>query len=150
MSIEVCAPLAGKVIDLDDVPDPVFAGRIVGPGVAIDPTREGDVEVVAPISGTIVKFHPHAFVVASASGSGVLVHLGIDTVQLEGEGFTLHAEEGQQVNAGDLLVTWNPGDIAAGGRSPIVPIITLDASEDPELLVACGEQIDGGAPLLSW
>ena len=87
----ILSPCSGRVIALDEVPDPVFAGRIVGPGVAIDPDRSA-ATVVAPISGRLVKLHPHAFVIAGADVA-VLVHLGIDTVQLGGAGFTLHATE---------------------------------------------------------
>ena len=77
----ISSPMAGDVHPLADVPDPVFAQGLVGPGVAIVPISEAEVTVVAPIAGRIVKLHPHAFVI-QAEGFGVLVHLGIDTVQL--------------------------------------------------------------------
>ncbi|MES6461709.1 PTS glucose transporter subunit IIA, partial [Cutibacterium acnes] len=81
----ISSPMAGDVHPLADVPDPVFAQGLVGPGVAIVPIGEAEVTVVAPIAGRIVKLHPHAFVI-QAEGFGVLVHLGIDTVQLDGRG----------------------------------------------------------------
>ena len=133
MALRVYAPVAGRVIATSDIPDPVFSAGMVGPGVAIDPDPGAGRSAVSPISGTVVKLHPHAFVVAGADGRGVLVHLGIDTVQLKGEGFTLHAAEGDAVEAGQELVTWSPSDVAAGGRSPVVPVVALDVA--PELLV---------------
>ena len=117
--LTVLAPVAGTVVAMADVPDPVFAGEIVGPGLAIDPTRDGTVVVVAPVAGTVAKLHPHAFVIQSDTGRGALVHLGLDTVQLGGEGFTLHAREGDSVDAGDDIISWNPGDVEAGGRSGV-------------------------------
>ncbi|MDD9206575.1 PTS glucose transporter subunit IIA, partial [Georgenia sp. 10Sc9-8] len=93
VSLEVLAPVAGTVLPLADVPDPVFAEALVGPGIAVDPAREGEVSVVAPVAGTVVKLHPHAFVILASGGRGVLVHMGLDTVELRGEGFTLHAAE---------------------------------------------------------
>ena len=82
----VTSPLAGRAIGLTAVPDPVFSGAMVGPGTAIDPVREPS-EAVSPVDGIVVSLHPHAFVVVDDEGHGVLTHLGIDTVQLNGEGF---------------------------------------------------------------
>lgn len=147
--LRVLAPVPGVVIALDGVPDPVFAGSLVGPGLAIDPHREGEVEVLAPISGSVFKLHPHAFVVLSPQGRGVLVHLGIDTVQLGGEGFTLHVAEKDDVVAGQLICTWEPAMIAAGGRSVICPVVALDGS-GLEMLVAPEDVLDAGDPLFDW
>ncbi|MPZ00958.1 MAG: PTS glucose transporter subunit IIA, partial [Actinophytocola sp.] len=79
---------------------------------------------------TVVKLHPHAYVVASADGAAVLVHLGIDTVQLGGEGFTLHVRDGEAVTTGQPLVSFDASVIEAGGRSPVCPVIALDATAD--------------------
>lgn len=144
----ITAPLAGHLHPLSDVPDPVFAQGLVGPGVAIEPTGEAEVTVVAPISGRIVKLHPHAFVI-QAEGVGVLVHLGIDTVQLEGEGFTLHAHDGDEVTAGDELVTWNPSQVSQTGRSTFCPVVLLDASADHVAGTAeIGSQVEAGQRLI--
>jgi len=121
----VLAPCPGRVIPLTEAPDPVFAAEMVGPGVAIDPDP-GEVTVVSPIAGKIVKLHPHAFVVLGVDGVGVLVHLGIDTVRLEGRGFTVLASEGATVEAGDPMVSWNPSTIAADGISTLVPVVAMD------------------------
>jgi sugar PTS system EIIA component len=147
--LDVLAPIPGRVLPLTEVPDPVFAGAMVGPGVAVDPPRER-VQAVAPVDGRIVKLHPHAFVVVTSSGRGVLVHLGIDTVQLQGEGFRLLAAEGDEVAAGTPLVEWDTAAVEAGGRSPVSPVIALDAP--PEAVgdpVATG-QVEAGARLFTW
>jgi len=123
--VDVLAPVPGRAVDLTEVPDPTFAQAIVGPGAAIDPPR-GIVDAIAPISGKLLKVFPHAYVILSPDGIGVLVHLGIDTVELRGEGFTLRAQQGDQVAAGDVIVTWDTAAIEAGGRNPIVPVIILE------------------------
>lgn len=150
MTLTVQAPLAGTVIALEQVPDPVFAGRFVGTGAAIDPDRDkGEVTAVAPVSGTVAKVHPHAFVIASEDGRGVLVHLGLDTVGLKGQGFTVHVADGDEVSAGDAIVTWNPSDVADRGLSPVVPVITLDAAEEEVAVTATGA-VQQGDEVLSW
>ncbi|TDE97318.1 PTS glucose transporter subunit IIA [Occultella glacieicola] len=150
-TVGVLAPLPGRALPLAEVPDPVFADAIVGPGIAIDPHREGEVEVIAPISGTLVKVHPHAFVVADGAGHGVLVHLGIDTVQLAGDGFTVHVHEGAQVTAGQLVTTWSPQAVVDGGRSPICPVIALDTTAAAlSIRPDIGEVLDAGDPLFDW
>lgn len=129
MSPSVLAPVDGTLVPLGDVPDPVFAGQIVGAGVAIDPVRAPGT-VVAPADGRLLKLHPHAFVVLTTDGRGLLVHLGIDTVQLDGAGFELLVAEGEEVTAGTPIVRWDPGAIEAGGRSPIVPVVLMDSAPD--------------------
>jgi len=133
----VSAPVAGTVVALADVPDPVFAQQIVGSGLAIDPER-GESTVVAPADGRLLKLHPHAFVLLTGEGKGLLVHLGIDTVQLEGEGFELLVAEGDEVTARTPIVRWNPAEIEAGGRSPIVPVVVMDSAPDSVQASASG------------
>jgi sugar PTS system EIIA component len=126
--LDVLSPVPGRVIELAEVPDPIFAQAMVGPGLAVDPDRGAPVTAVAPVAGRLVKLHPHAFVLQTDDGAGVLTHLGIDTVQLAGEGFELHVAEGDTVAAGDPVVTWDPAAVEAGGRSPVVPVIALEAT----------------------
>jgi sugar PTS system EIIA component len=147
--LRVLAPIPGRVLPLSEVPDPVFAGAMVGPGAAVDPPR-GPVQAVAPVDGRIVKLHPHAFVVVTASGRGVLVHLGIDTVQLQGEGFRLLAAEGDEVAAGAPLVEWDTAAVEAGGRSPVSPVIALDAPPEAIDDTVTTGQIEAGATLFTW
>jgi PTS system glucose-specific IIA component len=122
---DVLVPCPGRLIPLTEAPDPVFAAEMVGPGVAIDPDP-GEVTVVSPIAGKIVKLHPHAFVVLDSSGVGVLVHLGINTVRLEGKGFEVLASEGMTVAAGDPIVRWDPAAIRGDGISTLVPVVAMD------------------------
>ncbi|WP_053733367.1 PTS glucose transporter subunit IIA [Nocardia sp. NRRL S-836] len=129
MSVRVGSPVAGRVVALSAVPDPVFSQAMVGPGVAVEPVR-GVADVVSPLDGTVVTLHPHAFVVAGADGAAVLVHLGIDTVKRKGEGFELHVVKGEQVRAGQRIVTWNPAEVEAAGFAPICPVIALDATAE--------------------
>ncbi|MEE6287805.1 PTS glucose transporter subunit IIA [Georgenia sp. MJ173] len=151
MTTRVLAPVAGTAVAMTDVPDPVFAQSIVGPGIAIDPDRGGEVDAVSPVDGTILKLHPHAFVVVDGDGRGVLVHLGLDTVQLGGKGFTLHAAEQDTVSAGQVLISWNPGEVAAGGRSPVSPVVALEGDGAAlTFAVAPGDAVAAGDTIFEW
>jgi len=137
------------VVGLAGVPDPVFAQAMVGPGTAVDPVRAPG-EAIAPVNGTLVKLHPHAYVVVDERGHGVLVHLGVDTVHLKGEGFELLAAEGEEVTAGRPLVRWNPARIEAGGRSPVTAVVALDATAEALVDVRESGEVEKGAELFSW
>jgi sugar PTS system EIIA component len=145
----VSSPLAGRVIGLEAVPDPVFSGAMVGPGTAVDPAREPG-EAVSPVDGVIVSLHPHAFVVVDSEGHGVLTHLGIDTVQLNGEGFELLVSKGDNVTRGQAIVKWNPAAVEALGKSPICPVVALEATTGVlENLRESGD-IEAGGTLFDW
>ena len=143
---QLVAPLAGRLVPLAEVPDPVFSTEMVGPGVAIDP-GDGEVTVVSPVAGRLVKLHPHAFVVLSADGVGVLVHLGIDTVRLEGRGFELLAAEGASVEAGEAVVRWDPAELEPE-MSPLVPVVVMDRPKGSLPVPATGALVAAGDPLL--
>ncbi|TMR98244.1 PTS sugar transporter subunit IIA [Nonomuraea basaltis] len=144
----VLAPVEGVAVGLAAVPDPVFSAGMVGPGTAIDPLR-GPGKAVAPIAGKIMKLHPHAYVIVGDDGKGVLVHLGIDTIQLKGKGFQLLAAEGDRVSAGQPVVAWDPAAIEAGGRSPVCPVVALDALSAAVTRVAEGT-VHVGDELFRW
>jgi glucose-specific phosphotransferase system IIA component len=147
----VLAPLNGVVRAMTDVPDPVFAAELVGPGIVIDPERDGLVDVVSPIGGMIVKLHPHAFVVTADDSHSVLVHLGLDTVQLGGVGFTRHVHEGDVVSAGDMVISWDPAAVEAGGRSAMCPVVALDGKPGClSPLVDVGAAVRSGEALFEW
>ncbi|WP_250443721.1 PTS glucose transporter subunit IIA [Actinotalea sp. C106] len=148
-TLTVLAPVAGTVLDLAEVPDPVFAQAMVGPGAAIRPTT-GVQAAVAPVDGIVSALQPHAFVVTSGM-HGVLVHLGIETVSLAGEGYTTLARRGASVTAGAPVVRWRPDEVIARGLSALCPVIAVQA--DPaavELLAPAGTVVAGGTPLLRW
>lgn len=148
---EVLAPCAGRVLPITECVDEVFAGQLVGPGLVIDPP-DGSQTVVAPIAGTVMKIHPHAFVVVG-EGAGVLVHLGINTVRLEGAGFEVHATQGSIVAAGDPMITWDPSALpreAAGQAiSRQVPVVVLDVPADSLDLSDLPGDVAPGDPLFA-
>ncbi|WP_193103865.1 N-acetylglucosamine-specific PTS transporter subunit IIBC [Brachybacterium sp. FME24] len=118
-------PLAGAVVPLSEVPDPTFAQGIMGPGVAIEPTGG---EVVAPAAGTIGHVFPtgHAVALVLDDGTELLIHVGLDTVQMKGEGFTTLVEPGQRVGAGTPLLRADLSAIRVAGHPTITPIIVLN------------------------
>jgi len=148
----VHAPLAGRVVPLADVPDPVFARQVVGSGVAIEP-EDGSTEVVvvAPVAGKVVKVHPHALVLLDDSGTGVLVHLGIDTVRMEGKGFTVHVVDGDQVQLSAPVITFDPTAVRAAGYSAVCPVVVMGSPADsvtPQ--VPTGSSVHPPAELFTW
>ncbi|MEU8543604.1 PTS glucose transporter subunit IIA [Streptomyces sp. NPDC048717] len=145
----VTSPLAGRAIGLAHVPDPVFSGAMVGPGTAIDPVREVS-EAVSPIGGVVVSLHPHAYVVVDQGGHGVLVHLGIDTVQLNGEGFELLVNKGDTVTRGQAVVRWNPVAVEEAGKSAICPVVALEATADALSEVVETGEVKSGDQLFAW
>ncbi|WP_061781992.1 glucose PTS transporter subunit IIA [Microbacterium hominis] len=145
--VQVAAPLDGTVVALDQVPDPVFAGGVMGPGVAIEPT--GDT-VYAPGAGTVVAAQPtgHAFGLQLDNGTEVLIHVGIDTVNLKGEGFDVKVKNGDRVETGTPLVTFDRAVIEKAGYPLITPVIVLNGdSFDTVDPVALGP-VTHGSPLL--
>lgn len=146
---EVVTPFAGEVLALASVPDPVFAQQIVGAGVAVSPPAATTVTAVAPIAGTIVKLHPHAFAMQGAEGTELLVHVGIDTVKLGGVGFELLVDEGAMVAAGDEIVRFDTGVIAEAGYSAVCPVIILGSAPDSVAQTAVGSTVVAGQVLFS-
>jgi PTS system glucose-specific IIA component len=144
----ILTPFAGDVISLADVPDPVFAGQLVGAGVAVAPaTDAGTITAVAPIAGTIVKLHPHAYAMQGDAGTELLVHVGIDTVKLAGDGFELLAAEGAHVEAGEPIVRFDPAVIVAAGYSPVCPVVILGSAPDSVAQDAVGSRVTSGDSL---
>jgi glucose-specific phosphotransferase system IIA component len=148
----ILAPVAGRAVALEDVPDPVFSQGMVGYGAAVDPPRDV-IEAVAPVSGKLLKLMPHAYIVMTPENVGVLVHLGLDTVALKGEGFTTHASQGDTVTAGQLIITYDVPTIEAKGLKPIVPVVVMDEREQenvvPSDAVTAGADIASGAELFT-
>lgn len=124
--IHVLAPLDGTVVDLETVPDEVFAQKLAGDGVALDPS--GNV-AVAPIAGTLVKLFPggHAFGIAARDGVELIVHLGLDTIDLKGQGFENLASEGQEVKAGTPIVRFDRPTIERAGKVMLSPVVSSGA-----------------------
>lgn len=138
----VLAPVEGRALPLADVPDPVFAGGMVGYGAAVDPPHER-IYAVAPVSGKIVKLLPHAYVIMTPDNVGVLVHLGLDTVTLEGAGFTTEVAQGDTVEAGQPITIYDVPVVVANGLSPVVPVVVMDEREASNIAVS--EAVSAGA-----
>lgn len=139
----ILAPVPGRAVPLQQVPDPTFAQGIVGNGAAIDPPRE-IIDAVAPISGKVLQMLPHAYIIVSDDNVGVLVHLGLDTVQLKGEGFTALVKQGDAVTAGQPVITYDVPAVVASGRNPIIPVIVMDRKADD---IALADVITAGGQL---
>lgn len=101
-NLEFVVPVSGTIVDLEQVNDPVFSQKLMGDGFAIEPTNG---EIYAPVSGEVISLFPHAAGIKTDDGMEILVHFGIDTVKLNGEGFTSHINQGDRVNAGDLIIS---------------------------------------------
>ncbi|HEB2207810.1 TPA: PTS transporter subunit IIABC [Staphylococcus aureus] len=123
----VHAPLTGEVTPLSEVPDQVFSEKMMGDGIAIKPSQG---EVRAPFNGKVQMIFPtkHAIGLVSDSGLELLIHIGLDTVKLNGEGFTLHVEESQEVKQGDLLINFDLDYIRNHAKSDITPIIVTQGN----------------------
>jgi phosphoenolpyruvate-protein phosphotransferase len=132
------APLSGCLLPLENVPDPVFAKRMLGDGIALDPSSNA---LLAPCDALVAHLHDacHAITLRTESGLHVLLHIGIDTVQLKGEGFLPHVAAGQSVKAGDTLIEFDPTYIRAHARSLLTIIVITDAESVSEMKAAKGE-----------
>jgi len=130
----ISAPFSGKVIPLSSVPDEVFSSGAMGEGLAIDPS---DNKLYAPFDGTVVMVAPtkHAIGLRSEYGVELLVHIGLDTVTLEGKPFTLHVEDGTKFKKGDLLIEFDKEFIKKQGLQTITPVIITNSSAYREVIV---------------
>ena len=119
---EVYSVADGQVVALEQVEDPVFAQKMMGDGFAVEPANGN---IVSPVTGTVSSIFPtkHALGLVTDSGLEVLVHIGLDTVSLEGKPFTVHVSEGQKVAAGDLLVTADLDAIREAGRKTSTVVV---------------------------
>ncbi|MEC0329278.1 PTS glucose transporter subunit IIA [Paenibacillus macerans] len=150
-SLEIASPIPGKAVELKEVPDPAFAQGHMGGGAAIEPA-EG--KVYAPFEGKIAHLmdkSKHAVIVEHRSGVQVLIHVGIDTVSLKGNGFTAHVSTGAKVKQGQLLLEFDQETIRAAGLSPLSPVIVPDGLEAvARVEIHVGQQDDGhNGPLMT-
>ncbi|HCC47190.1 MAG TPA: phosphoenolpyruvate--protein phosphotransferase [Elusimicrobia bacterium] len=125
LTLRLLSPLDGEIVPLDNVPDPVFAQRIAGDGVSVDPTSS---VVLAPCAGEIIYAHPagHAFTLRSAEGAELMIHVGVDTVQLKGEGFSLKVRAGDRVQAGQPLLEFDADLVATKARSLLTQVLAVN------------------------
>lgn len=142
-AVEVGAPVTGRIVALTDVADKVFASEALGKGIAIIPEHG---QVYAPFAGTVLTAFPtgHAFGIKSADGVEALIHIGIDTVQLEGKGFTAAVNQGQTVEAGDLLATVDLAAVTEAGYDPTTILVITNTAQFAAVLPAEGHEVAHG------
>ncbi len=127
-SIQLIAPVSGKMLTIEEVPDPVFSQKMMGDGVAFEP-QEG--KIVAPADGEIIQVFPtkHAIGIKAVNGAEILIHIGLETVGMKGEGFTVHVSEGKKVKQGDVLVTVDLNLVKEKASSIVTPMIITNLND---------------------
>ena len=145
---EVLAPMSGTVLALEQVPDTTFASGLLGQGVAIIPS---DNKVIAPFAGEVASLFQtkHAIGLLSESGIEVLIHVGIDTVKLDGKPFTAHVTVGDKVQPGDLLLEFDRQAIIDAGYDLATPIIISNSDDYRDVVTVAATSVSAGAPLLN-
>ncbi|MBW9329842.1 PTS beta-glucoside transporter subunit EIIBCA [Lactococcus raffinolactis] len=144
----VYAPMTGKVKDLSEVEDEVFSSGMLGNGIAIEPTNG---QVNSPVDGIVTTVFPtkHAIGVTSDDGVEILIHIGIDTVELNGEGFESFVKQNERVKKGDLLIRVNLDKIKAAGLSMITPIVVTNSNSYKAISIDAKNTVDKGQVLLT-
>ena len=127
--LQLVAPLSGTVVPLEKVPDPVFSQKMMGDGVAIEPSGS---HIYAPVSGEIILVAPtkHAIAIRSKNGDEILIHIGLETVSLKGTGFQVAVKEGDQVKVGQLLIEVDWSYLENHVESTVTPIIVTKSDKD--------------------
>lgn len=143
----IVAPLTGNVRPLDDVPDPVFAQKMMGEGLAIEAI---DGVVVSPVNGEVVQVFPtkHAVGLRSEGGLEILIHVGIDTVHMQGEGFEAYVKAGERVKAGDLLLSFDVSLVQQKAKSDLTPVVITNGDAVKEYRWEHVEQVERGKTVL--
>lgn len=144
----VTSPLTGKVIPLTEVKDEAFSGELLGKGIAVDPA---DGKVVAPCDGTVTTVFPtkHAIGIVTENGAELLIHLGLDTVKLDGEHFTAHIAQGDKVKKGQLMITVDIEAVKAAGYSMVTPIIVTNTDDYLDVVAMNASTVNKGDELLT-
>lgn len=129
--MDVLAPLSGCAVPLSEVPDEVFAEGMAGDGRAIVPSSGG--EAVAPLSGTLIKLFEggHAFGIETEDGVELIVHIGLDTIEMRGEGFEKLARQGDTVEAGQPIVRFDIEKVRSSGYDPITVVVVTNPEDHP-------------------
>ena len=145
----VLAPIRGKVLAQADIPDETFAQGILGPGCGIEPTGK---TVYAPFDGTVnqVASTLHAVGMTSEDGIEILIHVGMDTVEMQGKGFKGLVKEGEAVKAGTPLLTIDPRAIKAAGYPATTAVIVTNSDELGELKMLAEGSVSAGTPLIKF
>jgi len=144
--LTIASPMSGKIVPLSKVPDPVFSGGLIGSGVAIEPI---DGRVVAPSAGTVIVAPAtgHAVGMRTTEGAEILIHIGIDTVNMGGQGFTTLVAVDQQVEPGQTLVEFDMDAIKEAGHPLVTPILVTNATALGSVTASQGGPVNAGSPL---
>ena len=139
-SLQIVSPLNGTAAALEQVPDPVFSEKVLGDGCAVIPT---DGKIYAPVDGEIssIAETQHAYGFTGDNGLEILVHFGLETVALKGEGFTSHVKVGDRVKAGDLVAEADIAFLKSKGINLITPVLICDGADDLDMFVDEGEYL---------
>lgn len=145
--MEIGSPAAGRCVSIKSVPDPTFSEEILGKGVAVEPS-EG--KFYAPADGTVSTLFPtlHAVGITTGNGAEILIHVGLDTVNLKGEHFTAHVEEGASVKKGDLLLEADLQAIQAAGYQTITPVLVCNTADFADVIPAAEADVTPGDNIL--
>ena len=137
---EVCAPVAGKAVAITEVPDPTFAEGMLGNGIAIEPT---DGKVYAPCDATVDMMFDtgHAVSLVSETGIEILIHVGLETVGLEGKPFTIHVHNGDKVKKGQLMIEVDLDAVKAAGLNTITPVLICNTDAYPTFTTNVGKNV---------
>lgn len=140
--LKLYAPVKGKIVDITETPDPVFGEKMLGDGVAIEPA---DGVIVAPCDGEIsaIPESKHAIAIKTACGLEVLIHVGLNTVELEGQGFELNMKTGDQVSRGKKMLTFNREYISGQGKPLITPLVITNTDEKVKSIAKFFDPEDG-------
>ena len=146
--ITLMAPLSGVLMPIEAVPDPVFARKIVGDGISLDPTTQ---ILLAPCAGSVLNIHSagHALTIGAEGGLEVLLHIGIDTVQLKGAGFTPRVKAGDKVTEGQPLIEFAADEVAKKARSLLTQIIITNPERVGAMRKYSGSVLAGKDPVLT-
>lgn len=144
---KIKAPAKGRLIPLSEVKDEMFAQEVLGKGAAIIPE---DGKIYAPCDGTVKAMYPtgHAVGIMSKEGAEVLIHIGMDTVTLEGKGFKVHAKDGQEIKCGDLLIEADLDIIRAAGLDIVTPVVITNTDEYAEIKMTGTVETAVGEPII--
>lgn len=139
-AVSILAPLAGELIAVSQVSDPTFSEELLGKGAAIRPNGN---RVVSPVNGIVVQMFDtgHAVNLLSDDGVEVLVHVGLDTIRLKGEHYTILAQDGDRVKAGDPLIEFDREAIAAAGYDTVTPVVVCNSAEFQSVELVGGGQV---------
>jgi len=142
-------PISGKVIPLSQVNDPVFAQEMMGKGFAIVPENG---RVVSPINGTVMTVFPtkHAIGLKSDTGVEILIHVGLDTVNLNGDHFKAHVKDGSKIKVGDALLQFDIPKIQAAGYDVTTPVVVTNSGDYPNLEILVQGQAPEEAPVMKF